>query len=260
MSAVTQIRNEIKKTIVITGGSSGIGLETAKILTQEPGTKLVLIGRDIDRLKEAESVLGPEKAVSYSCDLSDSKQIHATLDKIIDTQKNLYGLINNAGVYPFGGLQTTSEEEWDRTFNINLKSAFLFSQKLAPYLAKHSSGGRILNISSTAGILPNHFALAYSVSKAALIQLTKTLAKELGKDQITVNCICPGVVRTPLHESYHVNHRELEEFYSRRGAAFPMGRVGESQDIAQAVEFLLSEKSAWTTGHVMVIDGGRLLL
>ena len=117
-----------------------------------------------------------------------------------------------------------------------------------------------MNVSSTAGILPNHFALAYSVSKGALIHLTRTLAKELGKDNITINCVCPGIVRSPLHEAYHQSKTELEEFYAKRGAAFPLGRVGEPKDVAGAIRFFLGEDAAWVTGDVFVVDGGRLLL
>jgi NAD(P)-dependent dehydrogenase (short-subunit alcohol dehydrogenase family) len=121
-------------------------------------------------------------------------------------------------------------------------------------------GGRIVNVSSTAGILPNHFALAYSVSKAALNHMSRTLAKELGKDNITVNCVCPGLVRTPLHDAYHQSESELEEFYAKRGAAIPLGRVGEPGDVAGVIRFLLSEEANWITGEILTVDGGRLLL
>jgi len=253
---------QIQKTVVITGGSSGIGLETARLILTDPEFRVVLIGRDGDRLAEAVKSLGADesKVFTLQADLSDPKQLKKATDKIVSSQKNLYGLINNAGIYPFGGVTTTTEESWDQTMDLNLKAPFLLIQELAPHLARNPSGGRIINVSSTAGILPNHFALAYSVSKSALIHLTKTLAKELGKDNITVNCVCPGIVKTPIHESYHATETELEEFYARRGAAFPLGRVGESKDIAGSIRFLLGEDAAWITGSVSVIDGGRLLL
>ena len=93
-----------------------------------------------------------------------------------------------------------------------------------------------------------------------MIHMTKTLAKELGKDGITVNCVAPGVVRTPLHASYHTSQSELEEFYAKRGASFPLGRVGVPRDVAGAIGFLLSKEASWITGDVLVTDGGRLLL
>src|SRR5205085_8905868 len=140
-----------------------------------------------------------------------------------------------------------------------LKGPFLLIQAVTEHMARGRAGGRIVNVSSTAGLLPNHFALAYSVSKGAMVHLTKTLAKELGKDNITINCVCPGIVRSPLHEAYHHSTTEVEEFYARRGAAYPMGRVGEPTDIAAAIEFFLSPEAEWVTGDVMIVDGGRLL-
>ena len=251
------------KTIIITGGGSGIGLETAKELVEKSkDIKVVLIGKDNEKLQDALNSLDTyrQQVSILSCDLNSPEETRKCGEKIIQSHKHLYGLVNNAGVYPFGGLFNTTEETWDLAMNVNLKASFLLAQILAPELSKHPSGGRIVNVSSTAGLLPNHFALAYSVSKAALVQLTKTLAKELGKDGITVNCVCPGIVRTPLHENYHASQRDLEDFYSRRGAAFPMGRVGEPKDVAASIRFFLSEEANWITGDVHVVDGGRLLL
>jgi NAD(P)-dependent dehydrogenase (short-subunit alcohol dehydrogenase family) len=249
------------KTVLITGGATGIGLETGKALLQSGEFRLLILGRSQENLNHAaEELQNPELVSTYLCDLRDSEQIRKTLERITAVHKNLYGLVNNAGVYPFGGIASTSEESWDDTFDVNLKAPFLLIQALVPLMARNRDGGRIVNVSSTAGLLPNHFALAYSVSKAAMIQLTKTLAKELGKDNITVNCVCPGIVRTPLHEAYHQSRSELEEFYARRGAAFPLGRIGDPADVAGAIKFFLSPDASWVTGDVLVVDGGRLLL
>jgi NAD(P)-dependent dehydrogenase (short-subunit alcohol dehydrogenase family) len=250
------------KTVIITGGASGIGLETAKLLLECKTYRLALIGRNRDKLEAAAEALGGSSEIVsiFACDLEDGNQIKKTVEKIAGTYKGVYGLVNNAGIYPLGGLMDTTEEVWDHALGVNLKGPFLLIQAVAEMMRKSSDGGRIVNVSSTAGILPNHFALAYSVSKAALIHLSKTLAKELGPDNITVNCICPGIIRTPLHDAYHTSKSELEEFYAKRGASFPLGRVGESRDVAGAVKFFLSEDATWVTGDVFVLDGGRLLL
>jgi NAD(P)-dependent dehydrogenase (short-subunit alcohol dehydrogenase family) len=249
------------KTVVITGASTGIGFDTARILLESGEYRLALIGRKRDHLEDAAKTLGHADLVStFVCDLGDLKQIKPTVEKILATHRKIYGLVNNAGIYPFGGLATTNLEGWDKTFDVNLKAPFLLCQAFAPAMAKSQDGARIINISSTAGILPNHFALAYSVSKAALIHLTKTLAKEVGKDDITVNCICPGIVKTPLHDAYHANKSEMESFYEKRGSTFPLGRVGEPSDISGAVKFFLSKDAAWVTGEVFIADGGRLLI
>lgn len=255
------------KNVIITGGSSGIGFETARLLLESKAFRVILIGRSRSKLEEAQRQLnlsaGSNDFVGiFPCDLRDTSQIKKTVEKILGVYKNIYGLVNNAGIYPFGGALTTTEEAWDETMNVNLKAPFLFIQNVTEAMANNPNheGGRIINVSSTAGLLPNHFAMAYSVSKAALIHLTKTLAKELGKDNITVNCVCPGIVRTPLHDAYHHNDREIESFYAKRGAAFPLGRVGEPRDVAGAIRFFLSPEAAWVTGDIFVVDGGRLLL
>jgi NAD(P)-dependent dehydrogenase (short-subunit alcohol dehydrogenase family) len=250
------------KTVIITGGGSGIGLETAKLLLETGQYRLVLMGRNRGKLEDAAKTLGghPDLVSVAACDLRDAGSIQKTMERITGTHKGIYGLVNNAGIYPFGGISTTTEENWDEAMDVNLKAPFLLIQAAVATMAKSPEGGRIVNVSSTAGVLPNHFALAYSVSKAALIQLTRTLAKEVGKDNITVNCVCPGIVRTPLHEAYHHSRSELEEFYARRGAAFPLGRVGEPRDVAGAIKFFLSDDAAWVTGDVFIVDGGRLLL
>ena len=250
------------KTVLITGAGSGIGLASAKLLAESAEYRLVLLGRNRTKLEEAAASLGDssDRISIYACDLRDSAQIGKTVERIMGAYKGIYGLVNNAGVYPLGGLTSTTEAAWDEAMTVNLKAPFLLIQAVAETMAKGQFGGRIVNISSTAGIIPNHFALSYSVSKAAMIQLSKTLAKELGKDNITVNCICPGIVRTPLHEGYQASESEREEFYARRGATFPLGRVGEPRDVAGAVKFFLSEEAAWVTGDVFVIDGGRMLL
>ena len=255
------------KNVIITGGSSGIGFETAKQLLESKTFRVILIGKSRSKLEEAQKQLlkadVPSDLVAiFPCDLRDTPQIKKTVEKILSVHKSVYGLVNNAGIYPFGGALTTTEASWDEAMNVNLKAPFLFIQSVTEAMANNPNheGGRIINVSSTAGLLPNHFAMAYSVSKAALIHLTKTLAKELGKDNITVNCVCPGIVRTPLHEAYHHNDNELESFYAKRGAAFPLGRVGEPKDVAGAIRFFLTPEAAWVTGDIFVVDGGRLLL
>jgi NAD(P)-dependent dehydrogenase (short-subunit alcohol dehydrogenase family) len=253
------------KTVIITGGGSGIGLATAERLLQSGEYRVMLLGRDRSKLEEAQGKLGelggtPDTVGIVSCDVRDAGQIKKSVEKIANQFKGIYGLVNNAGIYPFGGIANTTEATWDEAMSVNLKGPFFLIQAVAEHMARGRAGGRIVNVSSTAGLLPNHFALAYSVSKGAMVHLTKTLAKELGKDNITINCVCPGIVRSPLHEAYHRNESELEEFYAKRGAAFPLGRVGEPRDVAGAIRFFLGDDAAWVTGDVLVVDGGRLLL
>ena len=250
------------KTVIITGGASGIGYETAKLLLKTGGYRLALLGRNRAALEgAAQSLGGASSQISvFSCDLKDSTQIRKIIERIAGTYQGIYGLVNNAGIYSVGDLASTTEDSWDEAMSVNLKAPFILCQAVAEEMTRSSWGGRIVNVSSTAGILPNQSALAYSVSKAAIIQLTRSLAKDLGKNNITVNCVCPGIVKSPLHEAYHPGGTQLEEFYAKRGAALPLGRVGESRDVAGAIRYFLTEEASWITGDVMVIDGGRLLL
>lgn len=249
------------KTIVITGGATGIGFETAKACLKTGEYDVALVGRRKARLEEAAQALSEfsDGIKVYTGDLRNPNDLAACCDRIRSQNEEIYGLVNNAGIYPFGGLESTSWEDWDMIFNINLRAAFLMCKALVPDMEKTGLGGRILNISSTAGVLPNHFALAYSVSKAALIHFTKTLAKELGPKDITVNCICPGIIRSPLHETYHESKRALEDFYEKKGATLPLGRVGKPQDMVGAILFFLSDQASWVTGDNFILDGGRLL-
>lgn len=252
-----------KKTIVVSGGGSGIGLEAIRMLA-ESNKDYHCVALCINRaqMESAAKELETYRAqVSFfTCDLKDPEQIRQTIQKISSTQKCIYGLINNAGIYPFGGLADTKLSSWDETFDTNLKSAFLLTQGLLPLMKENGLDmGRVVSIASTAGILPNQHALAYSVSKAALIQFAKTIAKEIGPFGITSNVICPGIIKSPMHETYHESDSKLEEFYHRRGSSFPMGRVGEPRDVAAAIKFLMGDDSSWMTGEVLVVDGGRLL-
>lgn len=250
------------KTIVVTGGATGIGLETVRSLASTGKYHVVVICLNRTQMELAAKELQDQRVrlSFFTCDLSDPEQIRLTVKKIASTQKCIYGVVNNAGIYPFGGIEKTTVQIWDMTMNVNLRATFLMTQALLPLMKENGVGaGRVVNISSTAGILPNQHALAYSVSKAAVIQFTKTVAKEVGQFGVTANVICPGIVRSPMHETYHQTESELEDFYYRRGAAFPMGRVGEAKDIVGAIQFLLSDDASWMTGDVLVIDGGRLL-
>jgi len=254
--------NDSKKTIVVTGGATGIGLEAVKTLVADGQYNIVVIPKNRAQMEAAAKELQEfRKNLSFfTCDISDPEQVRMTVGKIAATQKCLYGLVNNAGIYPFGGLLNTTVAQWDKTMDVNLRGAFLMTQGMIPLMQENELGaGRIINISSTAGIMPNHHALSYSVSKAALIAFTKTIAKEIGPFGFTANCICPGIVRSPMHENYHQTDTALEDFYYRRGSSFPMGRVGEPKDVASAIKFFMSEDASWVTGETFILDGGRLL-
>ena len=153
---MTPVSNQQLKTIVITGGGSGIGLEAGKMLLETRKYRLAIMGKEDAKSKEAVEALDPSQdlATFYPCDLRDTTQLRKTIEKITATHKSIYGLVNNAGIYPFGGLTNTTEKDWDETFDVNLKAAFLTIQHLVGHMKKSRDGARIVNVSSTAGILP----------------------------------------------------------------------------------------------------------
>ena len=157
-------------------------------------------------------------------------------------------LINNAGVSSFGVLQDISEEEWDRIFNINVKGAFLCIKAALGYMIRNH-GGVIINISSMWGLVGASCEVHYSASKAALIGMTKALAKELGPSGIRVNCVAPGVIDSPMNSS-HLSADELAELCDET----PLGRLGKAREVAQAVRAIAENR--FITGQILGVDGG----
>src|SRR3954470_4860604 len=143
-----------RKVVVITGGDSGIGLETARLLLSTGDYRLALVSRDRNKLEEAQKALDPKgDFVSiFPCDLRDSAQIKKTMDRVVQVHSSIYGLVNNAGVYPFGGIDNTTEQGWDDAMMVNLKAPFLIIQAAAEAMRRSEGGARIVNVSSTAGI------------------------------------------------------------------------------------------------------------
>lgn len=238
-----------KRTAVITGGTSGIGLETAKLLISE-GYKVAVIGKDQRRISAAE-LYGCK---GYCCDVSDVKQIEETLKKIYFDFGSIDVLINSAGALDTSRIDALSEEEWDRVININLKGTYFMIQKAIPYLEK-ASAPRIINISSNAGRMGGfENGLAYTASKGGVIALTYGAARRLALKGITVNCVAPGTVESEMSEKGYD-----EETKKRLIARFPIGRMGRPKEVADAISYFASERSSFTTGAVLDVNGGMFM-
>ncbi len=241
---------------VVTGAGSGIGLAIARALIERDQFVFGL-GRDSGKLERAKNLLGGDKFHYSPADLGQSqdslnaiKNIKTWL-KIGD--KELLGLINNAGVFDRVAFAETSDQIWERQFQNNLMSAVRLTRALYPEL-KTAAPSSVLNISSSLGVRPIADTSAYSALKAAMVNWSKTLALEWAKDKIRVNCLCPGLVDTPIHGFHGGDDSSPERTMAH--SVHPLGRMGKVADIADAAAFLLSEKSGWTTGSVMVVDGG----
>jgi NAD(P)-dependent dehydrogenase (short-subunit alcohol dehydrogenase family) len=242
------------KVALVTGGGSGIGRATALRLAKE-GAKVMIADympeggdRTVKMIKEA----GGEAAF-VEADVSVTKQVEAMVDKTVQTFGRIDCAFNNAGIE--GRMADTiecSEEIFDRTIAINLKGVWLCMKYEIPQMLKQG-GGTIVNTASVAGLVGFERLPAYNASKHGVVGLTRTAALEFAQKKIRVNCVCPGVIRTPMIErmldSRGFNEQELN-------AGEPVGRMGQPEEIAEGVIWLLSDASSFVTGHPMVIDGG----
>ena len=236
--------------ILVTGGSRGIG----RAISLELASK----GYDIiftynSEGKEAEKTLRDisafkVKAESYQVDLSSRSQIEVFTTKMLERDIRLFALVNNAGIYQGNTLNEIKDEDWEKIIGLNLSAPFYLARNLHRIIME---GGSIVNISSVYGFRADPWAHGYQASKAALIHLTKGLAKELAP-AIRVNAVAPGYVRTDMNRGGW----ESESFNSRIKKATPMGRWGEPEDIGRAVAFLINPENTFITGHTLVVDGG----
>lgn len=244
----------MKKAVLITGANSGIGAETVKIFSQN-GYFIYLLGRNPDRLEEV--ALQCENGASIlKCDLTNEEQLNKYTQHLFERpDTDLQVLINNAGIFERHSHLEQGMDIWRRQFETNLFGAVHLTQKVMPFFLKNKRGS-IVNVSSTLGKKPTGDTSAYSASKAAMINWTKSLALELGPLGIRVNCVCPGLVDTPIHEFHSLPADAKKEILRRLKDIQPLNRIGQPQEIAESIYFLASEKSAWTTGAILDVDGG----
>ncbi len=234
--------------VLISGASSGIGFETARLLAGE-GAEVCLVARDPKRLQAAVDAIGGA-AWPVSCDLADPASIAALAEKVGSRWPAVDGLVNNAGIARMAAVDDTTTEVWDETFNVNVRGPFLLCRVLGPLL----HGGRspaVVNVSSTLAERAIPGMAAYNASKAALNQLTRSLALEWAPT-VRVNAVMPAVVDTPIHALRGMSPEQVREM----DGIHPLGRIGQPEDVASLILFLLSDASSWMTGTVIPIDGG----
>ncbi len=250
------------KVALITGGASGLGLEVARQLAAG-GSRLILVDWEAQTLEAAAAALAKSGAdvQSLQGDVSDPDTAEAAVDVAGSAYGRLDILFNNAGIDPLRARSVleTGLEEWDRVIDVNVKSAFLMSRAVIP-LMREGGGGAIVNTASVAGIRPGADEAAYSVSKAAMISLTATLALDFAVDGIRANCVCPGFMEKVMTD----RRRELtDEQQAARAAGaaarVPLGRQGTYEEVAKAVLFLAGPDASYITGAALVVDGGMLL-
>ena len=241
------------KVALITGASKGIGFCIAEIFAAA-GAKVVLCSRKQESVDEMASKLKVKgyEAMGIACNVGHIESLPGLVDKTVAKYGQLDILVNNAASSPvFGPVHETSTEAFDKIMNVNLKAPFELSKLCWPHLRK-SSNASVINISSIGAISMEHGLGIYSVSKAALISMTKVLAKEWGESKIRVNAICPGLIETKFSEPLWSNDKIMEMVMKK----LPIKRMGTAEEIGAMALFLASSATSYTTGSVFTADGG----
>lgn len=234
------------KVALVTGAARGIGLATTHLFIEQ-GWQVAMVDRDGDEL--ASAAAGITGATPFAYDVSQPDQVDAMVAAVLAAYGRIDAVVNNAGVAEFGPIEETDFAMWRRVMETNLDGVFLVSQACIPALKE--TKGAFLNIASISGLRASTLRVAYGTSKAAVIQLTKQQAAELGEYGIRANCVCPGPVRTKLAMAVH--SQEIIDAYHD---AIPLNRYGSEREIAEVIVFLCSDRASYVTGQVVASDGG----
>jgi NAD(P)-dependent dehydrogenase (short-subunit alcohol dehydrogenase family) len=243
------------KVAIITGAAAGIGAASAALFAKE-GAKVIAV--DIDRAALDTTVNSIVKAgghcIPLVADVSKSDDVHTVVLSAVE-QHRIHILFNNAGIVPVGKIDATTEEQWDRALAINLKSMYLFCNAVIP-IFKKQKGGVILNTASATALRAVPDRACYNATKGAVLALTRSMALDHVRDNIRVNCLCPGTIDTPSLGQRLSAFPDPAEARKNFLARQPMGRFGTPEEIAEAALFLVSPQAGFVTGLAFAIDGG----
>ena len=242
------------KIAIITGASRGIGREIALLFAKE-GAQLSVTARNpglLESLSEEIRKSGGHEPLCFPLDVKDSKKVDELVDKTLDKFSRVDILVNNAGITRDGLLLRMSDEDWDEVLDTNLRGAFFCLRAVAKPMLRQRAG-RIINMASVIGLIGNAGQANYAASKAGLIALTKSAAKELGSRNILVNAIAPGFIDTEMTQALS------EDVKKAILKSIPVGFLGKPMDVAKAALYLATEESSFITGQVLTVDGGMVM-
>jgi meso-butanediol dehydrogenase/(S,S)-butanediol dehydrogenase/diacetyl reductase len=237
------------KRVVITGGAGGIGTSTAARFLEE-GAKVIIMDKDEDACQHVEKQL-PALEKSIICDVASPDSVKQAFEQLNELFGGLDILINNAGISIRHKFMDITAKEWKRVIDVNLNGVFFVAQQAAQHMLA-GNGGVIINMGSTNGLAGYHYYGDYNASKSGVIELTRSMALELGPT-IRVNAVCPGFIMTPMQEAEYTPEMQ-RAFYEK----LPLKRLGSPDDVASLFAFLSSDEASWITGQHFVIDGGEL--
>ena len=251
------------KVALVTGGSEGIGKAAATKLAEE-GAKVVICARRPDVLEQAATEASEKsggEVTGVPADITDPEQVRALFDRVIDAHGRIDILVNNAGTSAAAYFGSVSDEDWQYDLDLKLFGAIRCSRLAIPHMQR-VGGGRIVNVTAVAGKAPPGSSVPTSVSRAAGMALTKVMSKDYASDNILVNTVCIGLIKSGQIDGQWLRDREGEpgltrdDWYARRGKSIPIGRVGEAEEAANVITFLASGAASYITGVSVNIDGG----
>lgn len=244
----------MRRTVLVTGGSRGIGAACVSAFARA-GWSVVFLYRRAEEAAESLCARLRGEGLDVSCrrcDVSRRDEVFRTVDDLMRTYHRFDALVNNAGVAHIGLFTDMTEEQWDALFAVNLKGAFNVTQAVLPGMISQGSGA-IVNVSSMWGEVGASCEVAYSAAKAALIGMTKALAKEVGPSGVRVNCVSPGVIDTDM------NAELTEADLAALAEETPLGRIGRAEEVAEAALYLCGEGASFITGQVLGVSGGLVV-
>lgn len=241
------------KVAIVTGGTKGLGLAITTVLASYK-VKVVVASRTAEDCTRVAKELNEQGYDVYPCptDVTDVDSIYRLVDTAVEKYGRLDILVNNAGGAVTKKALDMTEKDWDHVLNLDLKACVFCSQAAAKQMVKQGTGGRIINISSMDGLVGAKLISSYCAAKGGLINVTKALALEWGRDKITVNCICPGYFKTEINAYMFENEKWVKSITG----ATALGRVCELEEITAAIVYLCSDYSGYTTGTYILMDGG----
>lgn len=250
-----------EKVAIVTGASSGLG-KSAALMYAENGAYVALLGLDNDKLENVKEEIEKSggKAIAIKCDVTKENEVKEAVQKVLKEYNHIDILLNNAGVAVPGGVETLKEEEWDKSFNVNVKGMYLMSKYIIPEMKKQNYG-KIVNIASVNAVIADKndtfIRHSYNASKAAVLGLTKGMACSYARYGITVNAVGPALFKTEMTENTLFKSQEFLNGYNMLN---PSSRPGKEGELNGTILYLSSDASSYTQGQFIIVDGGGALV